>query len=115
MRSDAWLVFWDVGTFEYFEILQADEFVAWVSRLRDSVARQAIEARIARLQFGHFGDSKAIGEGLSELRVHVGPGYRVYFTQHGYRVIVLLCGGDKGSQARDIALARRIARRFKEG
>jgi putative addiction module killer protein len=99
---------------EHFEVIRADEFAGWLGRLRDAIARRAIEARIRRLQNGNFGDAKAIGEGLSEMRVHVGPGYRVYFTQHGYRVVILLCGGDKSTQAKDIELARRIAGRFKE-
>lgn len=98
-------------SFELFEIIRADEFDEWLNRLRDSIARQAIEARILRLHHGNFGDAKAIGDGLSELHIHAGPGYRVYFTQHGYRVIILLCGGDKGSQQRDIAAAHRIAGR----
>lgn len=99
---------------EGFEVIRSDEFLDWLTRLRDRTARLAIERRILRIERGNFGDAKAIGEGLSEVRVHIGPGYRVYFTQHGYRVVILLCGGDKSSQARDIEAARRIARRFRE-
>jgi putative addiction module killer protein len=104
-----------MGLFDRFEVIRSDEFVGWLSHLRDNVARQAVESRILRLEHGNFGDAKAIGEGISELRIHAGPGYRVYFIQHGYRVIVLLCAGDKGSQTRDMAAARHIASRFKEG
>ncbi len=103
-----------MGLYDSFEVIRADEFADWLAKLRDMRARQAIEARILRVENGNFGDAKAIGDGISELRIHVGPGYRVYFTQHGFRVVILLCGGDKSRQAKDITLAREIAARFKE-
>jgi len=92
------------------EIRQTQVFADWLIRLRDSVAKARIAARIQRLAFGNPGDVRPIGEGLSELRIHHGPGYRVYFLQRGDILIVLLCGGDKSSQQRDIVLARRMAR-----
>ena len=68
----------------------------------------AIAKRIDRLAYGHLGDAKPVGEGITELRVHMGPGYRVYFTRRGDTIIVLLCGGDKASQARDIVRAKAL-------
>ncbi|MBX9458548.1 MAG: type II toxin-antitoxin system RelE/ParE family toxin [Rhizobium sp.] len=81
----------------------------WEKALRDSIARAAITARVVRLSKGNTGDVKPVGEGISEMRIHHGPGYRVYFQQRGNTIIFLLCGGDKGSQARDIERARQIA------
>ena len=92
------------------EIRQTEVFADWLARLRDSAAKGRIAARIQRLAFGNPGDVRPIGEGLSELRIHHGPGYRVYFVRRGDILIVLLCGGDKATQPRDIALARRLAR-----
>ena len=74
------------------------------------MARARIEARLIRLADGNIGDAAPVGEGVSELRIHHGPGYRVYFVQRGRVLIVLLCGGDKSDQARDIATAKRMAR-----
>jgi putative addiction module killer protein len=90
------------------DVRQTQEFADWLAALRDRLARQRIAARIERLRFGLLGDVKALGSGLSELRVDHGPGYRLYFIQRGQDLIVLLCGGDKGSQPRDIARARRM-------
>ena len=78
----------------------------WLADLKDGVARKAIGRRLARIELGLMGDWKPVGEGVSELRFDLGPGYRVYFTQRGQVLVILLCGGDKGSQARDIARAR---------
>jgi len=78
-------------------------------RLKDGRARALIASRLDRLAYGHVGDAKAVGDGIFELRIHHGPGYRVYFTKRGNEVIVLLCGGDKGSQRRDVAMAKRLA------
>jgi putative addiction module killer protein len=88
---------------------QLDERVPvsdWLSSLRDSRARAQIEVRLRRVSNGNFGDSKSVGEGVSELKVDVGAGYRVYFGKHGQALVILLCGGDKGSQQSDIALAK---------
>lgn len=92
------------------EVRQTREFAAWRSGLRDSVTRRRIGARIDRLAFGHPGDVKPVGGGVSELRLDFGPGYRLYFVRRGEMLIVLLCGGDKSTQARDIAQAKRLAR-----
>ena len=96
------------------QILRSDEFDFWLRKLRDDRARARIQARILRLSLGNAGDAKPVGEGISELRVDYGPGYRVYFTQRGDELIVLLCGGDKSSQDKDIKSAKAIALRWKE-
>lgn len=90
------------------------EFHEWLSALSDIKAKARILARINAAQHGNFGDCEAVGEGVSEMRVHVGPGYRVYFTRRGAVVYVLLCGGDKSTQRRDIEKAKRLARDLKE-
>lgn len=92
------------------EVRQTREFALWRSGLRDSVTRKRIGARIDRLAFGHLGDVKAVGDGVSELRLDFGPGYRLYFVRRGDVLIVLLCGGDKATQARDIDRAKRLTR-----
>jgi putative addiction module killer protein len=91
------------------EIQQSATFMRWLRSLRDTRARARIVARIDRMAAGNLGDAKPIGGGLSEIRIHYGPGYRVYFMQRGTALIVLLCGGDKRDQAKDIESARRIA------
>ena len=78
----------------------------WLSSLRDRRARAQIEVRLRRVSSGNFGDTKPVGDGVSELRVDVGGGYRVYCGKHGQTLFILLCGGDKGSQQSDIALAK---------
>jgi putative addiction module killer protein len=83
-------------------------FADWLDGLRDAVAVKRIKQRLARVQIGLFGDAKSVGDGVSELRVDHGPGYRVYFARRGDVVVILLCGGDKGSQKRDIARAKDI-------
>ena len=85
-------------------------FNDWLARLRDFRAVEKIDARIARLRSGHFGDCKAVGEGVLELRVHYGPGYRVYFARQGMAIVLLLCAGDKATQPRDISRAKRYWR-----
>ncbi len=90
-------------------IQQTDTFANWHATLRDLRARIAIARRIDRAACGNLGDVKAVGDGVSEMRVDIGPGYRLYFTRRGEVLILLLCGGDKSSQPRDIALARRLA------
>ena len=76
--------------------------------------KAVIARRIERAEAGHFGDCEPVGEGVSEMRIHHGPGFRVYFVRHGTAVYVLLCGGDKSSQRRDIATAKRLAKELKE-
>ncbi len=83
-------------------------FAKWFASLRDRTAKARIATRILYLGDGNFGDAKSLGGAVHELRLHFGPGYRVYFTQRGERLILLLCGGDKGSQSRDIARAKQI-------
>mgnify|MGYP001461217922 CR=1 FL=1 len=90
-------------------ILQTDAFRKWWTGLRDERARGVITARIDRLGYGHEGDVKSVGDGVSELRIHHGPGYRVYFQRRGDVLVVLLCGGDKSTQQADIRKAKRLA------
>jgi putative addiction module killer protein len=85
-----------------------DAFLDWRKRLKDRKAAARIGARLERLEEGHWGDAKSLGA-VIELRLHFGPGYRIYVVRRGRRLVVLLCGGDKSSQARDIALAQRMA------
>lgn len=92
------------------EIRQTEVFLKWRGRLRDDKARAAIASRIARLSTGLVGDAKAVGDGVMEMRIHYGPGYRIYFVRRGNEVVILLCGGDKSSQARDIEIAREMAK-----
>jgi len=92
------------------EVRETDSFAKWLDGLRDLRARARVQVRIQRLATGNPGDVKPIGEGVSELRIDYGPGYRVYFTRRGNRLILLLAGGDKATQARDIANAIRLAR-----
>lgn len=91
------------------ELKQTETFRVWWTRLKDERARGLIFSRLSRLAYGHTGDVAPVGGGISELRIHVGPGYRVYFRRHGRTLIILLCGGDKSSQARDIRTAKRLA------
>lgn len=97
-----------------FELKQTETFRKWRSKLKDVHARALIASRLDRLAYGHAGDAEPVGEGVSELRIHHGPGYRVYFQQRGTTIIVLLCGGDKGSQAKDIKAAKRLASEWSE-
>ena len=91
-------------------IRQTETFSNWVRELRDARAKRKILVRIDRLANGNAGDVAAVGEGVSEMRVHYGPGYRVYFVCRGAELIILLCGGDKSSQHHDIDVAKRLAR-----
>ena len=95
-------------------ISQSNDFAAWLKDLDDQKARALIIKRIRSAQLGNFGDCEPIGEGVSEMRVHHGPGYRVYFVRNGTSVYVLLCGGNKKTQKRDITRAKRMARELKE-
>ena len=96
------------------EIIKTNLIDRWLLDLRDRRARAKIETRVRRLSLGNPGDVKPVGEGISEIRIDYGPGYRVYYMQRGPAVVVLLCGGDKGSQSKDIALAKTIAAQWKE-
>ncbi len=91
------------------EIVQTEAFSTWLEQLRDVRARAKIAARVRRLALGNPGDVAPVGDGISELRIHYGPGYRVYFTMQGKTIVILLCGGDKGSQAKDIKRAKALA------
>jgi len=90
--------------------VRSSDFDAWLSALADPKAKARILARLRSAMLGNFGDCEPVGEGVSEMRVHVGPGYRVYFVLTGATVYVLLTGGDKSSQQQDIARAKRMAR-----
>ena len=96
------------------ELKQTETFRKWRTKLRDQRARAAIASRLDRLAYGHAGDVEPIGNGISELKIHYGPGYRVYFCKAGDTLVILLCGGDKGSQARDIKTAKRLAGNWSE-
>ena len=96
------------------EVRQTPEYAAWFATLRDRVAKTRIDIRIRRLSFGNSGDAKPIGDGVSELRIDHGPGYRVYFVQRGSVLVVLLAGGDKSTQAQDIRKAKTLARNLEE-
>jgi len=91
------------------EVRETAEFKTWIRGLKDGLARAVINARIRRVSAGNFGDVEPVGGNVSELRINHGPGYRVYFTKRGLKIVILLCGGDKSSQARDIKAAKRIA------
>ncbi len=91
------------------EIVKSSTFDQWLRKLRDRQAKARIEMRIRRLILGNAGDVQPIGDGLSEMKIDYGPGYRIYYMQRDTMIIVLLCGGDKKTQQRDIANAKRIA------
>jgi len=95
---------------EMIEIRKTSTFSKWIDSLRDIRARARIQARIERLAVGHTGDAKPVGEGVSELRIDCGPGYRVYFKKRGRSLVILLAGGDKRTQSRNIKTALRLAR-----
>jgi putative addiction module killer protein len=92
------------------EIREAEAFSEWLSNLRDVRAKAEVARRVRRLALGNPGDVKPVGEGVSELRIHYGAGYRVYYVRRGNILIILLCGGDKSGQSRDIALALKLAK-----
>lgn len=97
-----------------FEIIQSDEFKAWHDGLRDKIARARVSARIRLAEHGNLGDWKPLRDGVSEMRIDVGPGYRLYFLRRGNTVVVLLCGGDKRKQDADIERAIDLAKLWKE-
>jgi putative addiction module killer protein len=92
------------------EIRQTIEYARWFGALRDRTAKARIDIRLRRLSLGNPGDAKPVVDGISELRIDYGPGYRIYYVQQGSTLVVLLAGGDKSSQERDIRLAKQIAR-----
>ena len=91
------------------EVRRTDEFIEWLRSLKDQMAARRIAIRIARIEAGLLGDVKRF-EGIGEVRIDYGPGYRLYFVQKGEAIIILLCGGDKASQGRDIKRARKLAK-----
>ena len=91
-------------------MLQTEAFRRWLDKLHDVHAVGLITRRLERVQRGNVGDIRSVGGGISEMRINYGPGYRLYFVRRGADIIVLLCGGDKGSQGRDVQRARRLAR-----
>jgi len=93
-------------------VLTTEAFDTWFSGLRDLRAARRIQVRIDRAESGNFGDCAPVGEGVSEMRIHHGAGYRVYFVQRGLEVVILLGGGDKATQARDIASALALAKQL---
>jgi putative addiction module killer protein len=97
-----------------FELKQTEEFRKWRVRLKDERARVMVASRLDRLSFGLAGDAEPVGQGVSELRIHHGPGYRIYFQKRGGTIIVLLCGGDKSTQEKDIKTAKRLAEAWSE-
>lgn len=96
------------------ELIKSATFDRWLRDLRDVRAAVRIQVRLDRMAAGNPGDVKPVGEGVSEMRIDYGPGYRVYFMRHGLRVIVLLCGGDKSTQDKDIAQAKALAAQWKD-
>lgn len=92
------------------EVRKTEVYVKWLNGLRDIRARARVLVRVERLAAGNPGDAEPVGEGVSELRINYGPGYRVYYKQQGRELVILLAGGDKSSQSRDIKTALRLAR-----
>ena len=90
-------------------VLTTDTFDTWFASLKDKRAATRIQARIDRAEDGNFGDCSPVGEGVSEMRIHYGPGYRVYFVQRGIELVILLAGGDKATQSKDIKTALQLA------
>ena len=97
-----------------YTVLRSNDFDKWLQKLKDAKGKARILARVKSAELGNLGDVKPVGEGISEMRIHYGPGYRVYFTQSGKQLIFLLVGGDKSSQSRDIAKAKSLAESLKE-
>ena len=93
-----------------YDVVKGDRFLHWLTRLRDRRAQARILVRIDRMEEGNFGDHRSVGGGVSEPRVNVGQGYRIYYTIRQQRLVILLCGGDKASQQRDIRRAQQMAR-----
>ena len=98
------------GSVRRVDVRQTDEFSDWVNALRDEGAKARIDQCLSRIAMGNFGDAEPVGEGVSELRIHYGPGYRLYAARRGREVVILLCGGDKSTQGRDIRRGRALAK-----
>lgn len=96
------------------EFLRTEDFDEWLRALRDPVGKARILARLRSATLGNFGDCEPVGDGVSEMRIHAGPGYRVYFTRRDRTVYLLLCGGDKSSQPRDIRRAKDLATQLED-
>lgn len=96
------------------KVIESETFKRWLRGLRDVRARTRIVLRVRRMEAGNMGDAKPVGEGISELRIDYGPGYRVYFMRRGTVLVVVLCGGDKHTQQQDIATAKRIAAEWRD-
>lgn len=94
--------------------IESGKFSSWLKKLKDNTGKARIVARINRLLEGLPGDVTPVGQGISELRIHHGPGYRVYFYQQGDTLVILLCGGDKGTQSRDIETAHQVLKAWRE-
>jgi putative addiction module killer protein len=94
------------------KVRRTEEFSRWIGRLRDANAVARIVARIRRMELGNLGDSKNLRDGLMEMRIDYGPGYRVYYVHRGREIVILLCGGDKRTQQQDIKRARELAERL---
>jgi putative addiction module killer protein len=94
-------------------LIATPEFERWLEKLRDAKGKARVLSRLDSVALGNFGDCQSVGEGVTEMRIHFGPGYRVYFTRRGTLVYVLLIGGDKSTQRRDIKRAHQIARELK--
>jgi len=95
-------------------VRETDNFKVWINGLKDRKNRLIINARIRRVSAGNFGNTKSVGDNVSELIIDYGPGYRVYYTRRGNEIVILLCGGDKSNQSKDIEKAKRIANNLEE-
>ncbi len=93
-------------------VFTTEVFDDWFAGLRDTQAQRRIQARIRRAELGNFGDCEPVGEGVSEMKIHYGPGYRMYLVQRGTRAVILLAGGDKSTQRKDIQIALELARQL---
>lgn len=96
-----------------YTFLRTPEFDRWLKKLRDPIGKARIVARIRSAEVGNFGDCASVGRGISEMRIHYGPGYRVYFSRDGETIYLLLCGGDKSTQRKDIANASKLAEKYR--
>ena len=96
------------------EVRQTEIFANWFVKLRDKKAKARIQARIDRMEMGNFGDVAPVGQGVSEMRIFYGAGYRVYFVQRGSILVILLCGGDKNTQASDINKAKELVKQLED-